>query len=282
MKLCSKCGAELSDGALLCRECGTAQTADAQSQSSFFSMPYLSSESATSTTNSAQTEKKNASAVSNVSPSVADKKKEKIRIDQITDPRERAFAKQDKRNRMIRIAILIAVIVLAIAGGIYLLVRNSGYHRTLQQYIDGRTDAGGSKYTAIVPEVYLLEAESAYDMSRPEIRSNVNDYLEHVENQLIADYGGSLEFPYKIITETTVTNEETLDALEESIFSTYHTTVNISEAAYVTIRLTTKGSETKTTETKNLTFFKHDGKWCSLDAMQNVQFACENAGYGMW
>lgn len=270
---CKKCGAELADGAKICRECGALQE-NAADSSAFSSVPYLSgSQKRTAPKPAAETTE---------TKSESKPKKEKLRIEDIADPRERAFAKQDKRNKMIRIAALLAVIVLAIAGGIFLLMRNTGYYRTLDQFLDGRTGSGGTKYSAIVPETYLINAERTYDMSRPDIRSNITGYLEYVEEQLIGDYGSGVDFSYKVVSESVSDDKADTDALEETILSTYGTDLKITEVAYVSIRLTTKGSLTQTTETDSMTFFKCDNRWCSLEAMQVIQFACENSGYQLW
>ncbi|MBQ8687089.1 MAG: zinc ribbon domain-containing protein [Ruminococcus sp.] len=277
MIICKKCGAELANEAKICRECGALQE-KAADNSAFFSVPYLSA--APKKPASVQTPEAAATEEKKTSPQKP--KKEKLRIEDIADPRERAFAKQDRRNKMIRITALLVVIVLAIAGGLYLLLRNTGYHRTLDQFLDGRTSSGGTRYTAIVPETYLIEAERLYDMARPDIRSNVDGYLKYVEEQLIADYGSGVNFTYKIIAEETMDDKATTDTLEDTIRSAYDVDLSVTEVAYVSIRLTTKGSLTQTTETDKMTFFKCDDRWCSLDAMQVVQFACENAGYQLW
>lgn len=278
MTTCKKCGAELSDEAKLCRECGALQSTGS-SGGAFFSMPYLSAEHPAKTPAAAA---ESQTSIKNETLTEEEKKREKLRIDQITDPRERAFAKQDRRNRLIRIAALIAVIVLVLCGVLYFILRSTGYHRTLDKYIDGRTSNGGVQYLSIVPELYLLDAETLYGLSRPDIRSNTGGYLEYVEEQLAADFGDDVDFSYKIVSESTTDDDVTADALEESILSNYGTELSISEVAYVTIRLTTKGSVTQTTENKSLTFFKTGGNWCCMDAMQVVQFACENAGYELW
>lgn len=274
---CKKCGAELAEGAKICRECGAFQDKAADS-SAFSSVPYLSgSQKKIAPKPAAEITETKAEKKSEPKP-----QKEKIRIEDIADPRERAFAKQDKRNKMIRIAALLAVIVLAIAGGIFLLMRNTGYYRTLDQFLDGRISSGGTKYSAIVPETYLINAERTYDMSRPDIRSNITGYLEYVEQQLIGDYGSGVDFSYKVVSEAVSDEKADTDALEETILSTYGTDLKITEVAYVSIRLTTKGSLTQTTETDSMTFFKCDNRWCSLEAMQIIQFACENSGYQLW
>ncbi|MBQ8514854.1 MAG: zinc ribbon domain-containing protein [Ruminococcus sp.] len=278
MTTCKKCGAELADGARICRECGALQNTKS-SGDDFFSMPYLSAE---------HTEKPPAEAarsetrIKDEPLTKEEQKQEKRRIEQITDPRERAFAKQDRRNKLIRIAALIAAIALVLCGVLYLLLRSTGYHRTLDRYVDGLSSNGGTQYLAIVPELYLLEAETLYGMSRPDIRSNTGGYLEYVEEQIAGDYGDDVRFSYKISSETTSDDTATTEALEESILSAYGTSLSISDVAYVSIRLTTEGSVTKTTETKSLTFFKTGGSWYSMDAMQVVQFACENSGYELW
>jgi hypothetical protein len=99
---------------------------------------------------------------------------------------------------------------------------------------------------------------------------------------MTADFGSGLDFSYKVISEVTVSDEASLDSLEETILSVYGTELVITEAAYVNIRLTTKGSVTQETENREMTFFKYDGKWYSMDAMEIIKFACENSGYGLW
>lgn len=283
MSICKKCGAQLADEAKICRECGAVQSesqkTEAASGGDFFSMPYLSASQPKPDT---AAEKKTETEESPSAKATAEWKKEKRPIDQLTDPRERAFAKQDRRNKLIRIIVLVVILALLISGGLYLLLRNSGYRRTLDQYIDGRTSSGGSKYTAIVPETYLIQAEKDYAMARPDIRSTVTSYLAYVESQIEADYGSGVTFSYQIISENSTDDDASTEALEETILSTYGTDVSVTEVANVSIRLTTKGSETQTTETKRITFFECDGRWCCLDAMQVIQFACENAGYQLW
>lgn len=286
MKLCIKCQAELSDEAKICRECGEIQPSDETSGGDIFSMPYLSANMPVHSAARKKTSEKTESETKKDAETLPETKEEikarKIAIDQITDPRERAFAKQNRRNRIMRITALVVAVIAAAALGIYLFTRNTGYLRVLDKYIDGRTQSGGTTYASIVPELYLLEAEDLYDMSRPEVRSNTGDYLEYVEDQMTADFGSGLDFSYKVISEVTVSDPASMDSLEETILSVYGTELVITEAAYVNIRLTTKGSVTQETENREMTFFKYDGKWYSMDAMEIIKFACENSGYGLW
>ncbi len=282
MKSCKNCGAELSDKAVICTECGEVQnTSDnTASDDGFFSMPYLSAAPPVNNKNS----KKDTSTETEKSSPVSSKsvKTEEIIDDKLIDPLERAFAKRDKRNKIIRIIAIVIACVILISVGAYFIFRNKGYYRTLENYIDGRTSSGGTKYLSIVPELYLINAESLYSMKRPDIKKNTGNYLEYVEGQLEANYGNGLSLTYKITSERTVEDKGSLETIENTILSTYSTDVNISEAAYVNIRLTTKGSVTQSSENMSLTFYKYDGDWYCLDAMEVIQFACENAGYNLW
>ena len=287
MKSCKKCGAELADEAVICPSCGETQALNNNKSSfdnSFFSMPYLSVEKSKESKNKNKTEIKNdtISEDEDNNKKASEKNNKLNSEDKLTDPLERAFAKRDKRNKIIRIIALIIVCVIIISTGIYFIFRSSGYHRTLDKYIDGRTSSSGTNYLSIVPEIYLINAESLYNMKRPDIKSNTNDYLEYVEEQYKSDFGNNLKFSYKITSERTVNDANSIKTLEDSIYSTYSTNLDISEIAYVTIRLTTKGSITQSTENKTLTFYKYDNDWDSLGAMEIVSFACENAGYNVW
>lgn len=280
MKTCKNCGAELNDEAVICRECGETQTLSVnKSDDSMFAMPYLSANADTGSKKSAPKKK---DAESSEISDEAISKSDSDDNDNFTDPLEIAFAKRDRRNKIIRITALIIACVMILSTGAYFIFRNKGYHRTLEKYIEGRTTSGGTNYLSIVPELYLINAEKQYDMRRPEIKSTTNNYLEYVENQYAADYGSGLEFKYKISSERTVSDEASLEVIESSILSSYNTELDISEAAYVSIILTTKGSVTQSTENKSLTFYKYDGKWYSLDAMEIVKFACDNSGYNVW
>ncbi|MGN0632051.1 MAG: hypothetical protein ACI4JN_12065 [Ruminococcus sp.] len=284
MKTCEKCGAQLADEAAICRECGEAQSgALKKSENDLFSMPYLSvSESAGSKKKSYENKSDEVQDTDDESGAVINDSDNKNENEKYIDPLEIAFAKKDKRNKLIRIiAVVIAgIMLLSVAG--YFTFRSKGYYRTLDKFIDGRTSSSGTNYLSIVPEIYLINAEKQYDMRRPEIKSTTNNYLEYVENQYENDYGTGLDFNYKITSEYTSSDKSSLENIESSILSAYKTEIDISEAAYVTIRLTTKGSVTQSTDSKTLTFYKYDGKWYSLDAMEIIQFACENAGYNMW
>lgn len=280
MKTCKNCGAELNDEAVICRECGETQTLSVnKSEDSMFAMPYLSANADTGSKKSAPKKK---DAESSEISDEAISKSDSDDNDNFTDPLEIAFAKRDRRNKIIRITALIIACVMILSTGAYFIFRSKGYHRTLEKYIEGRTTSGGTNYLSIVPELYLINAEKQYDMRRPEIKSTTNNYLEYVESQYAADYGSGLEFKYKISSERTVSDEASLEVIESSILSSYNTELDISEAAYVSIILTTKGSVTQSTENKSLTFYKYDGKWYSLDAMEIVKFACDNSGYNVW
>ncbi len=286
MKSCKNCGAELSDKAIICTECGEVQSNsdNTSSDDGFFSMPYLSA-AAPAVSNKSSKSNKNDSSTEDEKSSPASSKsvsKDDIINDKLTDPLERAFAKRDKRNKLIRIIAIVTACIIVISVGAYFIFRSKGYHRTLDNYIDGRTSSGGTKYLSIVPELYLINAESLYNMRRPDIKSNTGNYLQYVENQLQADYGNNLSLTYKITSERTVEDKNSLETIENTITSTYSTDINISEAAYVNIRLTTKGSVTQSSENMSLTFYKYDGDWYCLDAMEVIQFACENAGYNLW
>lgn len=292
MKTCKNCGCQLADEALVCRECGEVQTGTAKpAENSMFSMPYLSADVPSNNKKTSEkmpdvsddTENKAENSKPDESKNISGNDDEPLTSDEnYTDPLEIAYAKKDKRNKLIRIAALIIACVMILSVGAYFLFRSKGYYRTLDKYIDGRTTSGGSNYLSIVPELYLINTETKYDMRRPEIKRTTNDYLEYVESQFESDYGSGLSFTYKINSERTVTDKASTEAVEASILSTYNTELDISEAAYVTIKLTIKGSETQSSETKALTFYKYDGKWYSLDAMEIIQFACENDGYNVW
>ena len=285
MKSCIKCGAKLSDEALICRECGEAQSVKSVKSSGedMFSMPYLSANTPADPGKSRASEKvQKTEEKHKEEKSISSGDEQTQDNPQITDPLERAFAKRDRRNKLIRITALVIAALIILSTGLYFFTRKSGYYRTLDSYIDGMTSSGGSRYISIVPEIYLLKAESLYKMSRPEIKSTVNNYLEYVENQYATDYGSGLSFSYKIKSERNVTDKESIKTLEDSIKSVYSTDIDISEAAYVIISLTTEGSLKKHTENDKITFYKYDGSWYCLEAMEKIQFACENAGYQLW
>lgn len=290
MKSCKKCGAELADEAIICPSCGETQQLDNSNNSkssfdsNFFSMPYLSVEKSRESENKNKAEIKNDTILEDEenNKKTSEKNNKQNSDDKLTDPLERAFDKRDKRNKIIRIIALIIVCAIILSIGAYFLFRSSGYHRTLDKYIGGRTSSSGTDYLSIVPEIYLINAESLYDMKRPEIKSTTNSYLKYVKDQYVSDFGSGLTFSYKITSERTANDENSIKTIEDSIRSTYSTELDISEAAYVTIRLTTKGSITQSTESETLTFYKYDGNWYSMDAMKIVNFACENAGYNLW
>lgn len=287
MKSCKKCGAELVDEAVICPSCGETQSLNNNKSSldnSFFSMPYLSVKKSEESENKNKTEIKNdmISEDESNNKKTSEKNNKQNSDDKLIDPLERAFAKRDKRNKLIRIISLIIVCVIIILAGIYFIFRSSGYYRTLDKYIDGRTSSSGTNYLSIVPELYLINAESLYNMKRPEIKSTTNSYLEYVKEQYKSDFGNNLKFSYKITSERTVDDENSIKTIEDSIYSTYSTELDISEVAYVTIRLTTKGSSTQSTENKTLTFYKYENDWYSMEAMEIINFACENSGYNIW
>lgn len=279
MKTCKNCGAALADEAVVCRECGEAQPGAVKySENGLFSMPYLSVGESAGTKKSAV---KKSEPVKEKQTSAQTDKDDDINENYI-DPMEIAFAKKDRRNKILRLIALIIACMMALSVAAYFVFRSKSYYRTLEKYIDGRTASGCTNYLSIVPEIYLINAEKQYDMRRPEIKSTTENYLEYVESQFENDYGSGLEFKYKITSERTADDRTSLDTIEDSILSAYNTEVDISEAAYVTIRLTTKGSVTQSSENTTLTFYKYDGRWYSLEAMEIVKFACENAGYNLW
>ena len=284
MKSCIKCGARLSDEALICRECGEAQPVKSVKSSGedMFSMPYLSANTSSDSGKRKAPEKAKKTAEIHKEEEVSSGNDLTPDDPQITDPLERAFAKRDRRNKIIRITALIVAVVIILSTGLYFFTRKSGYYRTLDSYIDGMTSSGGSRYISIVPERYLLKAESLYNMSRPEIKSTVNNYLEYVESQYANDYGSGLSFSYTIKSEKTITDKDSIKSLEDSIKSVYSTEIDISEAVDVTIKLTTEGSLKNHSENDTITFYKYDGSWYCLEAMEKIKFACENAGYQLW
>lgn len=292
MKICTSCGAELANEAVICRECGALQPKENKnsgSEEGFFSMPYLSSTASVNNVSKPDKTEKAENTKTEAVPSgdkaaltTTDKKVRQSDIDAITDPRERAFAKQDRRNRMIRIGALIVAAIIVVVLVVYLVTRNTGYYRTLDKYMDGLNAKDSSGYSSIVPDLYLINAEKLYDLSRPEMKTNTKNYLSYVKTQIATDYGDDVKQTCEIIAEDTSDDKASADTLEDTILSTYGTELSITEVAYLNVRITTKGSVTQTKESKTLTFFKYDGNWYSLDAMQVIQFANENAGYNMW
>lgn len=274
MKTCKTCGTALPDAARICKECGAMQEVSTASAKTF-SMPYLSAPATVKPT-AKKTTAKTPDTPNHAEPETT------ASPDAYLDPRERAFAKQDRRNKLIRITIGILICCAALIGILYLVFRTTGYEKALDQYVTGRMTASASNYTAIVPERYLIQTESAYGFDRPKIRDTINGYFDYVRQQMEKNFGANVHMSYDVLSEKVSQSEYDIAAVEEKLSSQYHVTLDVTDVATVTIRLTTAGDATTNTETSTLTFYQTDSGWYSMEAMESIKFACENAGYNLW
>ena len=78
------------------------------------------------------------------------------------------------------------------------------------------------------------------------------------------------------------TDEETCSEYEQKIADTYSVTVDIDKVVLANVRIVTSGSNQNATDSLTLTLFKSGSKWYSMDAMEQVDYACQYDGYDLW
>ena len=72
------------------------------------------------------------------------------------------------------------------------------------------------------------------------------------------------------------------DKYEQKIADTYSVTVDIDKVVLANVRIVTSGSNQNATDSLTLTLFKSGSKWYCMDAMEQVDYACQYDGYDLW
>ena len=254
---CKHCGYEAPERAVICPECGEIlpripDTEDEKktsrsTESDSFSMPFLGA-----------------------APVEAEEEEQ----EEIQDPVERKRQQREKKTRLRRritgIIVLVLVVVICVLYGVFL----GGYKLAVFRYIKGMDYSSGSLYTAVIPDAYVDYLETTYDTTRREVKEMVGDYFVSWNK----NYGTSGRMHYQIRYASKLNDTDDLRALEEDLKSLYGISVEIQKA--VEVRLVIYDSKKKWTE--DAVFVKIGGRWCSMTAMDTIDYVCQYDGYNQW
>ena len=119
-------------------------------------------------------------------------------------------------------------------------------------------------------------------MNRKEIRDCLDGYFNYAKEQMVDDLGSNIEFGYERDEETTYTDEETCSEYEQKIADTYSVTVDIDKVVLANVRIVSSGRNQNATDSLTLSLFKSGSKWYCMDAMEQVDYACQYDGYDLW
>ncbi len=187
-----------------------------------------------------------------------------------TDPREARRREKVRRARRTRLIVLAVVVVVLVVLGVIYGVRFSGYRLAVFRYVKGIDYESGSMYVSIVPDSYIDYIDGVYGYSRREIKEKVGSYFT-TDN---ANYSGDTRLSYRI-TDKEWLEDSDVAAIEAQLKSSYGITVDASKAVTVTLKISGSGTQTAT-------FFKVGMRWCSLEALDTIDWVCKYSGYNLW
>lgn len=198
------------------------------------------------------------------------------------EPPEARYERMERvsrRNRWIAICCILLVLILLV-GGYFLFF--SGYRATIRRYVKGRGTMSGTRYCEIVPESFLSKLSSQYSMNRKEIRDCLDGYFNYAKEQMEDDLGTNIEFAYERDEAMAYADEETISEYETKLSDEYGITMSLDEVVLANVRISTAGDSRNITDSVTLTLFKSGTRWYCLDAMEQVEYACEYEGYDLW
>ena len=252
---CKFCEQELPEGAEKCPNCG---------------IPVRSNQKESPPIGAAMTTYRTPEQVKDAEP-IADIEPPEVRYERLE--------RTSRRNRWIALCAILLVLILLVSG--YFLFF-CGYRATIRRYVKGRDSMSGTRYCEIVPDAFLSKMSSKYSMNRKEIRDCLDGYFNYAKEQMADDLGSNIEFGYERDEETTYTDEETCSEYEQKIADTYSVTVDVDKVVLANVRIVTSGSNQNATDSLTLTLFKSGSKWYCMDAMEQVDYACQYDGYDLW
>ncbi len=249
---CEHCGYEAPERAVICPECGeilprpVSEPEQAQSAEipDNFSMPFLHAPVEETGTHGGT-----------------------------VDPNQLVAQKEIKRNVRRRLTITAVVAgILAILLVLY-AVFFSGYKLAAYRYIKGADYESGSMYIALVPDAFMDYLESTYETTRRDIKETVSSYWAYWNE----NYGNEGSMSYDITSHYSL-SESSLEELEEEIMEDYGIRVSITKAVKVNFSVDDGGNK----QSEQGTFVKIGMKWCCIEAMDTIDYACYYAGSGGW
>ncbi len=195
------------------------------------------------------------------------------------EARYERIERTSRQHRWIAICCVLLVLILLVSG--YFLFF-SGYRAVIRRYVKGRGSMSGTRYCEIVPDSFLSKLSSKYSMNRKEIRDCLDGYFHYAKEQMEEDFGSDIEFAYERDEKDVYTDKETLLEYETKLSDQYDITMSLDKVILANVRISTTGDNNNTTDSITLTLFKSGTKWYCMDAMEQVEYACEYDGYDLW
>jgi len=195
------------------------------------------------------------------------------------EARYERIERTSRRNRWIAVACVLLVLILLV-GGYFLFF--SGYRAAIRRYVWGRGSMSGTRYCEIVPDSFLSRLSNEYSMNRKEIRDCLDGYFNYAKEQMEEDLGYNIEFAYERDEAMAYTDEETISEYETKLSDEYHITMSLDEIVLANVRISTTGDNRDMTDSVTLTLLKSGTKWYCMEAMEQVEYACEYKGYDLW
>ncbi len=248
---CKSCGCELPEGALVCPECCAF-------------VPRESSNSGDTT----QKEQKTVENDFSTSFFSATDDTEDALVDPVAIARAEKIHKNHIRYGITAGIVVVVIAVVAIVYGVCF----SGYKLAAYRYIKGMDHSSGSMYVAMVPDKFLDYLNGTYGFTRREVKSTVSDYFVSWNNSYSP---GNMS--YTITSKTWLDDDEIAD-IADDIYSDYKIKVDISKAISIDYRIDDSG----TIGREHSTFIKIGARWCSVEAMETIDWVCSYSGYGAW
>lgn len=257
---CEHCGSEAPERAVICPECGEIlpreekkKAAKQASLPTSFQTTYLN----------AGIPAEEAEAEEDVSSAVR------------TDPALLERQKKIRKTRLVRRIVGLAALGIVVLAVVLYTVFLGGYKRALYCYVKGADHANGGLYVSTVPDAFIDHLDSTYDnATKREVKEMVGDYFVFW-NQ---NYGNEGRISYEITHTEKITEEQALGELESTLRSSYDISLEIEKAVQVKIKLNDGG----VSGAESLTFIKVGMRWYSMEAMEDIEYICQNDGYGVW
>lgn len=184
-----------------------------------------------------------------------------------------------RRHRWVVLGCMLLVLILLVSG--YFLFF-SGYRAVIRRYVSGRGSMSGTRYCEIVPDTFLSKLSSKYSMNRKEtgLSGRLFPICQRADGRTILV--PILNSPMNGMRRLHIRMMKPFPEYETKLSEQYNVTMSLDKVVLANVRISTTGDNRNITDSITLTLFKSGTKWYCMDAMEQVEYACEYDGYDLW